>query len=173
MSYALNKLNVVSVLDPRVAVKSSKNFAVMKTGSTINFKSISSDGTNLSQLNFDADPPNPNTIVSRKVMIRAGFQVVLTGTTSNTNLLDGYLGEFGAPRFAPLAQITDVLTCSINDTQVSNNVKNLITMMARCNIDDKHYAQTLSTFPSMPDFYSEYNIFVQYDDPLRQIGNNG
>lgn len=176
MSYALNKLNVVSVLDPVVALKSSRNFAVFKTGSTISYKSISADGDDLTQLNWDADPPNPNTIVSRRIVAKFNFRVVLTGTTTETNLLDGYLGEFGAARFAPIAQIINVTTASINDTNVSMNVKNLITCISQCNMEDDDYVETLSGFPSMKDFYADYSDFVANGDavnPLRHIGNNG
>lgn len=176
MSYALNKLNVVSVLDPVVALKSSRNFAVMKTGSTISYKTISADGSDLTQLNWDADPPNPNTIVSRNVMAKFQFRVVLTGTTTNTNLLDGYLSAFGASRFAPIASIVNVITASINDTNVTMNLKNLITCISQCNMKDDDYVDTLSGFPSMRDFYADYADFVNFGDavnPLRNIGNNG
>lgn len=176
MSYALNKLNVVSVLDPVVALKSSRNFAVFKTGSTISYKTISADGNDISQLNWDADPPNPNTIVSRRVIAKFDFRVTLTGTTTASNLLDGYLGEFGAARFAPIAQIVNVSTASINDTNVSMNVKNLITCISQCNMEDDDYVESLSGFPSMKDFYADYADFTANGDavnPLRKIGNNG
>ena len=178
MSYSLNKLNVVSVLDPRVAMKSFRNFAVMKTGSIVNYQSIVADGDDLSQVVFSANPPNPNTIVSRRVMSWFPYEVTLTGTTTNTNLLDGYLGQFGAPRFAPTAQITDVFSATVNDCTITNNVKNLITMMARCNIEDYEYAKTLSTMPCMPDFYANYSdatnptAFGNAVNPIAPIGNN-
>lgn len=176
MSYALNKLNVVSVLDPVVALKSSRNFAVMKTGSTISYKTISADGSDLTQLNWDADPPNPNTIVSRNIIAKFQFRVVLTGTTTNPNLLDGYLGAFGAPRWAPIASIVNVSTASINDTNVSMNIKNLITCISQANMKDDDYVDVLSGMPSLRDFYADYNQFVANGDavnPLRAIGNNG
>jgi hypothetical protein len=159
-----------------VALQSSRNFAVMKTGSTINYKTISADGTDLSQINWDADPPNPNTIVSRAVKVKFDFRVTFTGTTTNTNLMDGYLGQFGAPRFAPIASIVNVTTATINDTSVSMNLRNLITCISQCNMQDDDYVETLSTFPSMRDFYADYSDFVTNGDavnPLRKIGNNG
>lgn len=179
MSYALNKLNVVSVLDPVVALKSSRNFAVMKTGSTISYKTISADGIDLTQLNWDADPPNPNTIISRNIIAKFQFRVVLNGTRAiadGLNLLDGYIGAFGAPRFAPIANIVNVSTASINDTNVSMNIKNLITCISQCNIEDDDYVDSLSGMPSMRDFYADYNQFASNGDavnPLRRIGNNG
>jgi hypothetical protein len=182
MSYSLNKLNVVSVLDPRVAMKSYKNFAVMKTGSTINYQTITADGDSLSSINFNCNPPNPNTIVSRKVMCRFDFQIDFVGTRANSdgqNLLTGYVGTFGAPRWAPLASITQVLSVNINDTLVTNNVMNLLPIISRCNTTDYDYVKTLSTFPSYTDFYANYSDatnpigYGNAVNPLANIGVNG
>jgi hypothetical protein len=178
MSYALNKLNTVAVLDERVALKSARNFAVMKTGSTISYKQIPADGQDLTSINFNLDPPNPNTIVSRKVMVQFDFVLNFTGSSisSTGNLMDEYLGIDGAPRFSPLANITQVITANLNDTNVTLNTANVITAISRCNIKDSEYVMNMSTFPSMPDFYADYSNYVDFGgsmNVLGQIGTNG
>lgn len=173
MSDAIYPLTPVVQYDPRVNLTPSTQYAVKKGGANETLNNFPSSSYSNSQVNFLPIVPNMDTIVSRNAMYTFYYEVTIIGTTDQATMSD-CLGLLIAPRQNPNANVVNTISSTINNTSVSINLANVISSLQKYNIDAKDYIHDLSTFPSMPDFFQNYNDgFATALDPLQQIGNSG
>ena len=69
MSFALNPLKTIRVVDPRVNFSNDRMYSVLTGGSQVSWKSFTTTSFSNSSINFTAPPPNPGICVDPKVYI--------------------------------------------------------------------------------------------------------
>lgn len=144
MSYSVNPLKTVKVIDPLIDVNEEKLYAILRGGSEVTYKTISSTSFSNNSAQFTAPPPSPKIIVDRNIQIRMPIRLDFVGTAPpNQHLLQS---GFDAFRFMPIAQILNVLTVMINNNTVSINMADVIEPLLRYHTDcyDKEYEYSTS-----------------------------
>lgn len=124
MSLSVNPLSIVQALEPRTKIYNERSYLVLRGGSQASWKPVISTSYSNSAIQFTAPPPNPNIIVDRKVLVNMQFLVTLNGTSDGVNNI--YQVGNDAPRAHPIPYITNTLNCTINNTQVSINLSDVI-----------------------------------------------
>jgi hypothetical protein len=173
MSNAVIPLKVVQVLDPQTAIRGNREYAILKGGSEITYKPILSNSVSDSSITWTAPPPNPAIIIGRKLRVMIPVQFVLTTVTPRPGGLFQPASGMDAPRAYPVAQATQTLTISINNSAFSINLSDIISPMMRYNNSRELRGLEYSATPSMPDQsqnYSDLQNFVR--NPLLQYGDN-
>lgn len=159
--------------DPRVNLKPATEYAVKKGGSNETLNNFPSSSYSNSQVNFLPIVPNMDTIVSRNAQVTFYYETTITGTTDQATMSD-CIGLLMAPRANPNASVINTINSTINNTSVSINLSNCISVLQKYNIGVEDNLKDLSTFPSMLDFFQNYNEgFGTAIDPLQAIGNSG
>jgi len=180
---AVNPLVPVTRYDPRTNLNPSTEYAVLKSGANSTLNNFPSSSYSTSQINFLPIVPNMDTIVGRNVQMTYYYQAVITGTTDQATLADclGYnpiTGSQGvgliAPRKNPNAKVTNTLSATINNTSVSINLANNISVLENFNGDIEDELYDLSVSGQMGDFAQNYNdIYGSPMDPLQALSNAG
>jgi len=164
----------VLVEDRRIAWSGETKFGVIKSGSQNTYVVLPTQTYSTSNFSFNAQPPAPNIAINREIFIRCQITVTMTGTAGPSGTLLS-LGTGDAPRFMPLAQITNSISATINNGNVSQNNYQVVNALFRYNTPDNQYKTDLSVAPSMPDYYQNYddnyvNGWGVVNDPLQAIG---
>ena len=172
MSLALNPLEPVRVMDPRVNFSSQREYAVLTGGEQVSWKPYMSTSYSNSAWNFSAPPPSPLICVDPKVYVTVPVQINFTGTTtnpSNTILNNG----FDALRAFPLSQIIQTLTVRLNNSAASINLSDVIGAILRYNTPQKIKEFDFSGCPTMQDYYQNYSDGTgTVRNPLDNFGSN-
>lgn len=157
MSYAVEKLNTVRVLDPLVNVSQERLYAVLSGGSRVSWKPFTTNSFNNSSFQFACPPPSPNIFVDRKVYLKVDVSLDFTGTV-NPNTPGGGIIQAGvdALRAYPLSSNMSVLTVTINNTAVSVNMSDTIRALLRYHNPVGQRNQELSLTPTMQDQSQNY-----------------
>lgn len=169
MSYAITPLNTVQVLDPLIDINNVREYAILRGGSEVSFKQVSSTSLSNSSCSITAPPPSPSTLVDRKVFLKLRAELTFTGTSAgSSNLLQS---GYDALRSYPISSILDVLTVRINDTAVSVNWNDVQTALLKYNNNELNREQDYSMVPTYQDQASSYNDLVNtIRNPLGQYG---
>lgn len=175
MSLAIQPLPVVNVLEPRCKINEQRRYAILKGGMVSTWKPVSSTSFSSSSVQITAPPPSPMIIVDRKVLFCLPMNIQFAGvvTPPNTVLLE--IGVNDGPRQFPASSIMQTITVTINNTQVSINMNDVILSLLRyyTGTDERQYDLSLS--PSMPDQYQSYGDWTVYGsgrNPLAMYGEN-
>jgi hypothetical protein len=175
MSLAIEPIPVVNVLEPRTKINEQRRYAILKGGMVSTWKPVTSTSFSASSVQITAPPPSPMIIVDRKVLFRCPLTINFTGTLTppNTTLLQ--IGVMDALRQFPISSIIQTITVTINNTQVSINMNDVILSLLRyyTGTDERQYDLSLS--PSMPDQFQDYGDWQVLGDarnPLALYGQN-
>jgi hypothetical protein len=169
----VNKLVPINEYDPRVNLRPATQYAVKKGGSNETMNVFPSSSYSTSQINFLPIVPNMDTIVSRRAMIGFYYEVAITGTTDQVDMRD-CLGLLIAPRANPNGNVVNTINSTINNTSISINLANNISVLQKFNVSQDEQIRDLSLFPSMNDFYQNYRDGQgANNNPLAEIGNAG
>lgn len=157
MSYAVEKLNTVRVLDPLVNVSGERLYAVLSGGSRISWKPFTTNSFDNTSFQFACPPPSPNIFVDRKVYLKVDATITFTGT-ENVATPDGGIIQAGvdALRAYPLSSNMSTLTVTINNTAVSVNMSDTIRPLLHFHNHVDQRNQELSLSPSMMDQSQNY-----------------
>lgn len=171
MSYSVNPLKTVRVIDPLIDVNEEKLYAILRGGSEVTYKTISSTSFSNNSAQFTAPPPSPKIIVDRNIQMRMPITLNFTGTApGGQNLLQS---GFDAFRFMPISQILNVLTVMINNNSVSINMADVIEPLLRYLTDcyDKEFEY--STSLGQMDQSQNYNELANtVRNPLGYYGDS-
>lgn len=171
MSLAIPVLPVSKVLDPRVRVNNRRVYAVLKGGVNVGYTTVSASTLATNGIQFTCNPPNPTTIVSRKVYHRWSVQLSFTGTGSpllNLGLDDGF-------RSFPISSVIQNLTANINNGTVTSSLNQYIQPYLHFNNSVSQQDYDLSMTPDMLDQYQNYSDYVTLGsarNPLAAYGEN-
>lgn len=156
MSYTLNPLKTVKVLDPLVNINEEREYAILEGGKEYTWKPVISTSYSNSNAVFSAPPPNPGIIVDRKVIYKQPVTLTFTGTSSGHLLNSGY----DAFRAYPISSILNVLNVTLNNTSASINMSDVIQPLLRyhnCTMN-KEYDYSLT--PSYMDQSQNYTDLI-------------
>lgn len=157
MSYAVEKLNTVRVLDPLVNVSQERVYAVLSGGSRISWKPFTTNSFDNTSFQFSCPPPSPNIFIDRKIYLKVDVTLDFTGTINPATPGGGILqAGVDAFRAYPLSSNMSVLTVTINNTAVSVNMSDTIRALLHFHNDVNQRNQELSLTPSMQDQSQNY-----------------
>jgi len=113
-----------------------------------------------------------NVLIDRRIYARCQFQITFVGTAPvGQPLLNT---ESDAPRFLPLAAVTQSLKVTINGSSVESQYADALTGLLRYNLDDHCKEIDLSMSPSTMDKYQLYQDGVgSVRNPLSNYQNSG
>ena len=95
MSYSVNPLKTVRVMDPLIDVNEEKLYAILRGGSEVTYKTISSTSFSNNSCQFTAPPPSPKVIVDRDIQVKMPITIEFTGTAPlGQNLLQSGFDSF-------------------------------------------------------------------------------
>lgn len=171
MSYTINPLDVVNVLDPLVDINAKKEYTVLKGGQEVSYKPVLSTSYSNSAAQFSAPPPSPGIIVDRKVYLSVPVTLNFTGTAApSQNLLQSGYDAF---RQYPLSSNMNVLTVNINNTASSINMADTIGALLRYHNNEDLQEIEYSLTPSLMDQSQNYADLVNsIRNPLGQYGDS-
>jgi hypothetical protein len=174
MSLAIEPLETVNVLEPRVKFNEKRRYAILKGGLISTWKPNISTSYSNSSIQHTAPPPNPAICVDRKVMSKVPLNISASGTVTSPQVtLFDLAGGKDSLRQFPLAQIVNVLNVTLNNTAVSINMNDVIQPLVRYNtdVDDRQFNYSMS--PAMADQYQNYSDGVgTARNPLAPYGDN-
>lgn len=140
------------------------SFGVVKGASNNSFQQFEAQTKSSSSINVNINVPSESIILNRKVMLQTtlNFEIEITGVQATTTNVFNY-GSNAALQAFPINSLFNNITCSINNTNVNCNLKDILPQLLLLN-NNKLLAQYNSTCPSQPDYY-----YKNYKDG---VGNN-
>lgn len=150
----------VLVKDPRLDVTDTIKYAVIKGGQNVTNSKFAAVSASASQLVFNVQVPSEQTIIDRRVLLRATLKVSVTATSGLANNIVCY-GVNAALASFPLHQCFDTLSATINNNTVTCNIKDVLPAILRLMEDDDliwHNGMT----PAFNDITASYSR----QDPL-------
>ena len=143
------------------------SFGIVKGASNNSFQQFEAQTKSSSSINVNINVPSENIILNRKVMLQTtlNFEIEITGvepkptTDSKGKVIgstpQGNVFNYGlnaALQAFPINSLFSNVTCSINNTNVNCNLKDVLPQLLLLN-NNKLLAQYNSTAPSQPDYY--------------------
>jgi hypothetical protein len=125
----------VLVKDPRLDVTDTIKYAVIKGGQNVTNSKFGAVSASSSQLVFNIQVPSEQTIIDRRVLLRATLKVSVTSVGGLANSIVCY-GVNAALASFPLHQCFDTLSATINNNTVTCNVKDVLPAILRLMDDD-------------------------------------
>jgi len=167
MSLNYQPLRAIQVMDPRTDFREHA-YAVLRSGSYINFRPFTTNSISNSGITFTCTPPaGQSTVIDRKVYIQTPVRVTLTGTqTIGVPLL---LPGYDAPRFMPFTQSCDNQKVTINGQASSIQIGDIASALLRYQTDTDLLKKDYSKAPSYPDQSQQYaDLTGSVRSPLSQ-----
>lgn len=133
MSNNITPLKSVFVRDPIIDSTTNKNaFAVLRSGSYIQYNKIPVNGSSNSGFTISTPPPSEYVYMDRCVLLEQPVEITFTGTSPVGGTLLN-VGQYDAFRQFPLASVMNSLTCQINQSTMSIPLSRCIGAMQRLN----------------------------------------
>ncbi len=171
MSLSLKKIDVINVKDPRVIVNQKQDYVYLEGASQISQKNYVTTSVSNSSLQFSCPPPSMSTFVDRKIRFQGPVRLTFTATSTAAGesiIVPGH----DAPRAYGLSSATDVVNCTINNFQISNNISDYVQPLLRYNVGDRLKYSQYSTTPTYPDQSQLYSSLVgSIRNPLGSYGD--
>lgn len=155
MSFSVNPLKTVRVVDPRVNFGNEREYAVVSGGSQISWKVFTTNSFSNSAFTFSAPPPNPSISIDPKIYITVPISIDFTGTNTNPGLFLLQDGD-DALRAYPISSVCQTLSVRINNSAASINLADVISALLRYNTSHKVREYDYSVCPQMMDYYQRY-----------------
>jgi hypothetical protein len=155
MSLSEQPLELYCSKDPRVDFQRTPRFGVADGARMSRWVPLTSQSVSPQGITFSFQPNNPSTALARDMKMKVSFTMEVTGLLGS----DGKafrLGVFDAPRRSPLAAVTGVIACQINDASVRLNTNWVSDVFLRANTSDVDLVRELSTAPIAADYFNSY-----------------
>lgn len=180
----LSEQNYVKQIDPRLDLTRPVKIRIEEGGANINVTKYPASSQSATNIQFNnINPPSADTIVDRKVMVKAAFRLRFTGTnvpntefllqTSNIDGTGELVGGVDALRAFPLSQIMQSITLKINNQTYTQNINQYLEAVMRYSNNRDVGEQDWSMTPTEQDQYKQYSDFVQYGSARNVLGNYG
>lgn len=164
MSLGIRSLEKVKVLDSRVDLKEDSFYSVLIGSQRTTQKREVTTNVNSSTISWSIVTPSPKTLVDRKITMTVPLRLTFTGDSGNpasTLLQPG----FDSPRQYPLSSIINTIQLTINNSDTSLSISELIHPLMRYQTSRKLEYTGLSTTATMKDY------FQSYDDGIGTVKN--
>ena len=169
-------IRTTNLLDPRLeALEPSQKqmtWAIPKAPEGNNHVQQQANSYSTAGITWNYNTQSENVLIDRRIYARAQFQITFVGTAPlGQPLLNT---ESDAPRFLPLASVTQSLKVTINGSSVESQYSDSLLGVLRYNIDDHLKETDLSMSPSAQDKYQRYVDGVgSVRNPLSNYQNSG
>ena len=166
MSLAVQKLKPWKVVDPRMNIKQADKYLFKQPAKRVTYSTTTASSASNNSLHFSCQPPGPTTVISRLVYITAKFFIAIpfTDPANGNAAVDGtayFCGTPGknyvCPRQFPLASVMQNVQAKINSDSVNTDPHRFIHALGRYNLDGLDRDGYMSTTPSQPDAFQNYN----------------
>jgi hypothetical protein len=166
----------VLVKDPRLDVTDTIKYAVIKGGQNVTNSLFQAVSASSSQLVFNIQVPSEQTIIDRRVLLRATLKVTVTtapaaggqGGLANTKICYGINAALAS---FPLHQCMDTLSATINNNTVTCNIKDVLPVILRL-LEDDDLIYHNGTSPAFNDMVGLYYTSANADDYSFLAGSN-
>lgn len=172
MSLNVPQVQVAKVIDPRLAIRTKRDYVALK-GSLVNtHQAFPATTINNSSLQITSNPPNRGIVISRLVYKRVSFDITINGVNPGPGplLSEGYYG----PRAYPLASVTSSEQITLNnDTLTQAPVSQYWPALLWYHNEWRNRFGQYSLTPSMQDQFQDYNEAAgSVRNPLAPYGDN-
>lgn len=170
MSLSYIPLEKVKVTDTRVDFDEKGVLVITDGAALITYQKIPATNFTGNVLKF-AQPISPSQALSSKMFVKCQFEVTLSGIPDPGTTL--YQIGHDAPRFMPLASITDNAVLMLNGVSTTLQTNYLVDALMRYHSNLEQISKDLSTCPSMFDYYQQYADYLQYGSALNSLAQIG
>tara|TARA_R110000764_G_scaffold3125_2_gene13173 strand:+ start:3976 stop:5700 length:1725 start_codon:yes stop_codon:yes gene_type:complete len=165
-----------NVIDPRLEAlefaQKKLTWGIYKGAEGSNAVQQQANSYSTSGITWNFNTQSENVLIDRRVYARAQFQLTFVGTAPiGQPLLNT---ESDAPRFLPLASVTQSLKVTINGSSVETQYSDALAGLMRYNLPEEMKEIDLSMSPAMQDKYQRYQDGVgSVRNPLSNYQNSG
>jgi len=176
MTNSSRPIKCSNLLDPRLeALEPAQKeliWAIPKAPEGNNSIQQQANSYSTAGITWNFNTQSENVLIDRRIYARAQFQLTFVGTAPlGQPLLNT---ESDAPRFLPLASVTQSLKVTINGSSVESQYSDSLLGVLRYNIGDHLKETDLSMSPSTQDKYQRYVDGVgSVRNPLSNYQNSG
>ena len=176
MTNSSRPIRTANLLDPRLEAlepaQKELTWAIPKSCEGQNVVQQQANSYSTAGITWNFNTQSENVLIDRRVYARAQFQLTFVGTAPlGQRLLNT---ESDAPRFLPLAAVTQSLKVTINGSSVESQYSDSLLGVLRYNIGDHLKDVDLSMSPSAQDKYQSYSDGVGgIRNPLSNYQNSG
>jgi hypothetical protein len=165
----MSDFSTILIEDSRIAnITEKETFAVMSGASQCTYQAFNATSTSSSSIVFNCQIPSENVIIDRHLLMQSTVTLTITlnanNYTDNTILAFNY-GLSDSLQAFPLNSLCNSQQCSINNTTISQNTKDILPMVLKM-YDKRKLNRYNSICPSLPDSYYAY-----YADGLGTLNN--
>lgn len=166
-----NDFKKVLVLDDKLRVRDSVDFAVFKGASSRVLSEYSATSASSSQISFNIQVPSELTIISRNVILEAkDLEIQVQGVAQNGKFLVDYGNGHSLAPF-PVQQCFSTSSATINNNTVSQNTQDVIEAILRSN-DKRWLSRYNGMAPMAFDTYQKYADAVNANNNPNGSWNN-
>jgi len=162
----------VLVKDDRLDVTDKIKYAVNKGGQNVTCAQFRAISATTSQITFNIQVPSEQTIIDRRVLLKAKLKLKVTtndnGASANKGCRYGYNAAL-AP--FPLHQLMSVASATINNNTVSVNIQDVLPSIMRL-LDKEELQAYNGTTPTYQDSYYSYTDATNNNNNSLGLYNN-
>ena len=176
MTNSSRPIKCTNLLDPRLEslepVQKQMTWGIFQGTEGNNSVQQQANSYSTAGIAWNFNTQSENVLIDRRIYARCQFQMTFVGTAPiGQPLLNT---ESDAPRFLPLASVTQSLKVTINGSSVESQYADALTGLLRYNLDDHLKEVDLSMSPSAQDKYQRYVAGVgSVRNPLSNYQNSG
>ena len=176
MTNSSRPIKCTNLLDPRLEslepAQKQMTWGIFKGCEGQNAVQQQANSYSTAGITWNFNTQSENVLIDRRMYARCQFQMTFVGTAPiGQPLLNT---ESDAPRFLPLASVTQSLKVTINGSSVESQYADALTGLLRYNLDDHLKEVDLSMSPSTQDKYQRYVAGVgSVRNPLSNYQNSG
>ena len=168
MSLLASPVDVKPMRSAATHLDQEVDYSAYMGGSETTYKTSPASSYSASQVSFNVNPPSPQIIVDRHVMIKCRVQVVLQGAPDAGSRL--FQSGYDAFRQFPLASVMSNLQLGINNTTITEELSEITHEQRLCEEGLRDQA-LFSAAPCYPDESQEYDQLINTNrNPLSQYG---
>ena len=165
------KPNLVEISDPIISGDNIMNYPVLRGGVETNDRVYSSNNFSNSNLTYAIVPPDPQTFVSRRFIIRVPIKVTLQADATSADDRAFRVGFDGFKQF-PLATMMNTLRVSLNGQSVSLESDQVIKPLLLYHNNARDLGDRNSSMsPAMRDQSQNYNDLVALNGDATSLRN--
>lgn len=170
MSLSYDPIKPVVVLDPVMAIKSQRDYAVLKCGSQTSWKRWISSSVSLNTINWSCPPPSAQVVVNRKMYVYLPVRLRFSAAPGAGNRILSSATD--CPRAFPIASSLETIQLSLNNQSVSFNCADVIQALLRYNTGEELKNGDYSMTPNYMDQSQNYNDLANaMRDPIGMYGD--
>ena len=158
MTNSSRPIKCTNLLDPRLEslepAQKQMTWGIFKGCEGQNAVQQQANSYSTAGITWNFNTQSENVLIDRRIYARCQFQVTFVGTAPVGQPL--LQTESDAPRFLPLASVTQSLKVTINGSSVESQYADALTGLLRYNLPDEMKEVDLSMSPSTQDKYQRY-----------------